>query len=113
MGALQGRQAWTEKAALCPMGFLFQVHHLVKRMMEDVTELKLEWRMMTSPAPGAEQGSALMALSSTQWTQRPASGGENLANSLSCPYTAVFRLYRYHNPNVHTGGLNVHKTWLT
>lgn len=37
MGALQGRQAWTEKAALCPMGFLFQVHHLVKRMMEDVT----------------------------------------------------------------------------
>lgn len=83
------------------------------RMMEDVTELKLEWRMMTSPAPGAEQGSALMALSSTQWTQRPASGGENLANSLSCPYTAVFRLYRYHNPNVHTGGLNVHKTWLT
>lgn len=61
MGALQGGQAWTEKVALRSMGFLFQVHHLVKQMMEDVTGLKLEWQMTTSPGLGSEQGSALTA----------------------------------------------------
>lgn len=105
-GALRGGQART-KVALHSMGFLFQVHHWVKQMMEAVTEWELEWRTTS-----AGLGSARTAPSSAQRTRTPAADGRNWANSLSSPYTAGFRFYRYHNPNIHTGGLNVQENWL-